>query len=261
MPRFLFPVTASLAAAAALTAGASAQDYYLSGSAGFNFQNDSDNSGALTRDFITGDGMSIAPGTVWPSGSSVDWSTEFDSGVFLAGAFGYSYHSNWRGEIEVSYSEADVDTHTGVNVGGSSIGSADAAVLVTGATPLGMTVADLVADGQGDITTWALSVNGYYDFPIQNSTFDVYVGAGIGLAEVKVEYSPSGIGIIDDSEMGTLFQAMFGASYEINDNMDLFGGYRYRTTGDVETNSILFPTSLDIENDSHILEFGIRLTQ
>ena len=42
------------------------------------------------------------------------------------------------------------------------------------------------------------------------------------------------------------------------DTMEAFGGYRYRMTGDAETNSVLFPTSLDVENNSHVIEAGVR---
>lgn len=245
-------------ACALILSGAASAQTYVSGSAGFNFQNDSDNAGALTRDFATGDGVAVPPGTILPASTDIAWTTEFETGSFLAGALGYRYNDAWRAELEISRTTADVDTHMDVTAGGGAIGAADAAVLITSSAPLGVTVADLVADGQGDITTTAYAVNGYYDFTVQDLPVGFYAGLGVGLAEVKVDYSPSGVAVIDDTEMVSLFQVMLGGTYPVSDTMEAFGGYRYRMTGDAETNSVLFPTSLDVENNSHVIEAGVR---
>jgi opacity protein-like surface antigen len=151
-----------------------------------------------------------------------------------------------------------VDTHTGVTAGGAALGAADAAVLITGAAPLGATVADIVADGQGDITSVGYAVNGYYDLPIQDTPFSAYAGLGLGIAEVDVDYSPSGVAIVDDTEMVGFYQVMVGGSYAISEGVEAFGGYRYRMSQDAETDSVLVPSSLDIENQNHILEVGVR---
>ena len=247
----------SFAALAALSAPAAAQQY-VSGSLGVNMQTDSDNSGAFSRDFVTGDGVAVPPGAVLPAGTAVGWTTEFDTGLFASAAYGYRLNEMFRIEAELSYQSADVDTHTNVQAGGGALGAADAAVLITGSAPLGVTVAGLVADGQGELTSTGLAINGYYDLPIENTPFALYAGAGVGLAEVKVEYAPSGVGIIDDKEMSAFFQAMVGGSYAISDSTSFFGGYRYRAYEDAETDSVLIPASLDIENSSHILELGVR---
>ncbi len=250
-------ILAASAIALAAATGASAQSY-VSGSAGITFQNDSDNAGALTRNFITGDGVAVPAGTALAAGTDIAWTTEFDTGVFVAGAYGYRFNDKFRGELEISYQTADVDSHSNVTAGGGALGGADAAALITGSAPLGVTIANLVADGRGEITTTAYAVNGYYDFEIDGAPLDFYVGAGVGIAEVQVDFSPSGVAIIDDKEAVSLFQVMFGGSFPLSDTTEAFGGYRYRMTGDAETNSVLFPTSLDIENTSHVLEAGIR---
>lgn len=248
---------AASALALITAAGASAQSY-VSGSAGFSLLKDSDNVGALTREFTTGDGVAVPAGTVLASGTEIGWSTEFDNGLFLAGAYGYRFSEKLRGEFEISYVSNDVDGHADVTAGGGALGGADAAALITGSAPLGVTIADLVADGQGDVTTTAYALNLYYDFDFDDAPLDFYAGAGVGLADVSVDFSPSGVVIIDDSETVSLFQLMFGASFPLSDKTEAFGGYRYRMTGDVGTDSSLFPTSLDIENNSHVLEAGIR---
>ena len=247
----------SFAALAALSAPAAAQQY-VSGSVGLNMQTDSDNEGAFSRDFVTGDGVAVPPGAVLPAGTGVGWTTEFDSGLFVSAAYGYRLNEMFRVEAELSYQGADVDTHTDVQAGGSALGAADAAVLITGSSPLGVTVSDLVADGQGDLTSTGLAINGYYDLPIENSPFALYAGAGVGIAEVKVDYSPSGVAIVDDKEMSAFFQAMAGGSYAISDTTAFYARYRYRAYKDAETDSVLIPASLDVENSSHILELGVR---
>ncbi|MGJ3230609.1 MAG: outer membrane protein [Oceanicaulis sp.] len=256
-----------LAAGAALAAAAAAPGFaqqYVSGSAGFNFQADSDNSGAFTRDFVTGDGVAVPAGTTLPSGTALGWTTEFETGLFLAAAYGYRFDAGmanggaFRLEGEISYTSADVDTHTGVTAGGNALGAADAAVLITGSAPLGVTVADLVADGQGDVTSLGYAVNGYYDLPIQGTAFSAYAGLGVGIAEVEVDYSPSATPIVRDTEMVGFYQVMLGGSYAFADGVEGFAGYRFRQSQDAETDSVLVPASLDIENTNHILEVGLR---
>ncbi|WP_421790793.1 outer membrane protein [Hyphobacterium sp.] len=252
---FFKSILAASAATLALAGTASAQNY-VSVSGGFNLQADSGNSGALTRDFVTGNGVAVPAGTTLSQGTPIAWNTEFGTGGFFSGAIGREVIENVRLEFEIAYSSADVDTHTNVTAGGNSIDAADAAVLITGSAPLGVTVGAAVADGRGDISTLSYAVNGFYDIPLE--MFTAYVGAGVGLAEVEVNYAPFGIAIIQDTESVGLFQVMAGASYPLNDTTDLFGGYRFRMAGDAGTNSVLFPTSLDVENNAHVFEFGVR---
>lgn len=253
-------MTTAIALTAGLSGAAVAQQPYVSGSAGFNFQTDSDNAGAFSRDFVTGDGVAVPAGTTLPQGADVGWTTEFDTGLFLSAAYGWRFQENFRVEGEISYTSADVDTHTGVSAGGSALGAADAAVLITGSGPLGVTVEDLVADGQGDITSVGYAVNGYYDFAVRNTPFTAYIGGGVGLAEVEVDYSPSDTAIVEDTEMVGFYQLMAGGSYALSESTEVYGGYRWRQSEDAETESSLIPANLDIENANHIIEAGVRYT-
>ena len=121
MKRLAATTTAAFLAAG-LSAAAGAQQY-VSGSAGFNFQTDSDNSGAFSRGFVTGDGVAVPPGTTLPEGTSVGWTTEFDTGLFLSAAYGWRLNDVFRVEGEISYTSADVDTHKGVTAGGNALGN------------------------------------------------------------------------------------------------------------------------------------------
>ena len=246
---------AAIAATAAFCGTAQADGWYIGGSVGQTSQSDSDNSGT-TGAFTTGnlgDGstLDVADGTDY------GWNTEFDNGTAYSLEAGLRYDSGLRSGIEVTRSGADVDTHTGVMLGGGSIDGVDAAAVAGSPDPLGVTVADVVADGRGDITNTAIFVNAYYDFN-RGGAFQPYVGAGLGYSDVEVKYNPSGIGIIDGSEGKFAYQAKAGASYAFNDSWGVYAEYAYRATEDIELDNQLFPGTLEIENTQHILSLGVR---
>ena len=251
----LIKMTSMLAAGVAISGVAAAQEYYVGGSIGFTQQNDSSNSGS-TGAFTTGnlgDGstLDVAAGT--PYG----WETEFDNGTAFSGEFGARYGSGFRAGVEIVYSQADVDTHTGVTLGGGSIDAVDAAAIAGSPTALGVTVADVVADGQGEITTTGVYANGYYDFN-QGGALQPYLGAGIGFADVSVTYRPSRIAVIDDSETKLAYQIKAGATWQLEGQWELFGEFAYRATEDVELDNQLFPGTLDIENTQNVFSIGAR---
>ena len=253
----LIKTAAALAAGLAIVGAASAQEYYVGGSIGLTQQNDSDNSGT-TGAFTTGnlgDGstLDVAAGT--PYG----WSTEFDGGTAFSGEVGARNGGGFRSGIEIAYSSADVDTHTGVTLGGGSIDAVDAAAIASSPDPLGATVAAVVADGRGDISTTAVFINGYYDFN-QAGALQPYVGAGIGYADVSVTYQPSGISVIDDSEGKLAYQGKAGATWRLDNQWEVFGEYAYRATEDLEFDNQLFPGTLEIENTQNVFSIGARYT-
>lgn len=238
-------VLLSVATGLILSGAAHADGWYVSGAIGTNIQSDSSNSGA-TGAFTTGN---LGDGTTLDvaAGTAYGWETEFDNGTSFSAEVGRTYYNTggYRAGVELVVSNADVDTHTDVSLGGGAIGALDAAAIAGSADPLGVTVADVVADGRGEISQTALFVNGYYDFN-HTGTFRPYVGAGVGFADVEVTYTPSGIGVIDDSETKLAYQVKAGATYAINESWEVFGEYAYRATEDIETNNDLFPGALDV---------------
>jgi len=248
---------AALAAGLVIAGAASAQEYYASGSIGFAQQNDSDNAGS-TGAFTTGNlgddsTLDVAAGT--PYG----WTTEFDNGTAFSGEFGARYGNGFRAGVELVFSQADVDTHTGVTLGGGSIDGVDAAAIAGSPTALGATVAQVVADGQGDVSSTGIFFNGYYDFN-QTGALQPYVGAGIGYSDVSVTYQPSAITVIDDSEGKFGYQFKAGATYRLENQWELFGEYSYRATEDLEFDNQLFPGTLEIENTQNVFSIGARYT-
>lgn len=237
---------------------ASAQDWYAGGSIGLAFQQDSSNAGS-TGAFTTGNGAPVIPfGTAIAAGTPYGWETTFDNGYALAGEFGASYDNGFRSGIELTYTKADVDTHSGVNVAGTVIDGVDAAVLTGSPTQLGATVGAVVASPDGDaIESTSLFANLYYDFN-RSGRISPYLGAGIGYSDVSVTYRPSGVGIIDDSEGKFAYQLKAGATWSLTDQIDIYGEAAYRATDDVELQNQLFPGTLNIENTQTLLSIGAR---
>jgi opacity protein-like surface antigen len=247
-------------AAAALglcVTSASAQNYYGSISAGGVVLNESDNSGAFSSDFLTGTGTTIPNNTLLPAGTGVGWTTEFDTGYTVSAAIGRQFGARLRGEIELAYQSNDVDTHANVQAAAIPLDNEDVGVLISGAPLQGATVGAVVGDGQGSIDTTFLMANLYYDFP-RYGAITPYVGAGAGVGFVNVDYSPSGVGIVDDEDTVLAYQLAAGASYTLNERARLFVQYRYRATEDVETKVDLFAATLDVENRASAVEVGVR---
>jgi len=257
MKKMLLSCAAMLAALAA--APAYAQDYYGSVSIGGVLLQDSSNRGSFSSDFVTGEGTTIPDGVVLPAGTPVGWETEFETGYAVSAAIGRRFGERIRGELEIAYQSNDIDTHSDVSAAGIALDGEDAAVLITGASNLGVSVGDLVDDGSGSVDTAFLMANAYYDFD-EVGGFQPYVGAGVGAGFVNVEYSPSGVGIVDDEDTVLAYQAIAGAAYRISDRFTVFGQYRYRATEDVETDVDLFDATLDVENRASVFEAGLRVS-
>src|SRR5690606_10941923 len=151
-----------------LASSASAQDFYVSGGLGINFQDDTANRGALVSGFTTGQVTGVTPPLSLSAGTPVSWSTQYDDGMFFSLAAGWTFES-FRFEAEYSWTEADIDGHRGVNAGGIDLSAIDAGVLISGNVgDLGVNTAALVADGRGDIDTDTWMLNAYYDFDLGN---------------------------------------------------------------------------------------------
>lgn len=255
---FRIAILALGAASASLALPASAQEWYAGGSVGYVLQNDSSNAGE-TGAFTTGNGAPVIPfGSPIAAGTAYGWDTEFDNGYALSGEFGARYANGFRSGVEVVYSKADVDTHSGVNVAGTVIDGVDAAVLTGSPTQLGATVGQVVATPDGDeIESTSIFANLYYDFN-REGRISPYVGAGLGYSDVSVQYSPSGVGIIDDSKGKFAYQLKAGATLAVSERIDLYGEAAYRATDDVKLENTLFPGTLNIENTQTVFSVGAR---
>jgi opacity protein-like surface antigen len=248
-------LTASLLALVPTGFAHAGEGVYISGSIGAVNQSSSDNEG-VTGAFTTGD---IGDGSTIDvaAGTDYGWNTEFDGGEAFALELGKRYSNGVRLGLEYVNTSADVDTHTGVTLGGGAIGALDAAAIAGAPEPLGVTIADVVADGQGDLKQSAVFLNAYYDFN-SGGMLQPYLGAGVGFSDVKVDYMPSAIQVIDDSETKFAYQGKAGVTIAFDSPLELFGEVAYRATSDVETDNVLFTGTLDIENKQTSFSAGLR---
>lgn len=228
---------------------------YVGVSGGIALPGDSNNSGAFdTTVPATPDFGAI------PADTPLGWRTEFDTGYAINGQVGYAFDNGFRVELEGAYSRYDVDTHTGLTVGGANIDGVDVAVLTRG-TPAATnpTVGAVIADGQGRVSNFGLFGNVFYDIDT-GSSFKPYVGAGAGYQWTDVRYQPSGVDVADDSDGGFAYQLMAGASVALSDNAEVFGQYTWRDrtdTADVPLN--LLPATLGVETGQSIISAGVRV--
>lgn len=138
------------------------------------------------------------------SDSGASGSIDIKNSENFSGAVGTSFLKDTRTELEVSYRSADLSSAYVNGVGSAAVG--------------------------GSVDTWTYLANVYYDF-LDGQPIRPYVSAGIGAA---THSGTINIGGISASANNTEFayQAGLGASYSINKNVSLWGGYRYLGSSD-----------------------------
>ncbi|MCH7649762.1 MAG: porin family protein [Nitrospinae bacterium] len=154
----------------------------------------------------------------------------FDTGFNIGGALGYDY-GEFRAEFEIAYHFWDMDelTISGILPGCPCTGPVD-----------------------GDASALSFMVNGYYDFPVENSPVSPYLGGGIGGAIVTWDIT----GLVDDSDLAFAYQIMAGIGFEINPSTTLTVGYRFFLTEDPEVQ--IFGTDVEFTVESHEFNVGAR---
>ena len=150
----------------------------------------------------------------------------FDPGLVIGGALGYDY-GNIRAEGEIAYHFWDMDeiTFGPLFLGCPCTGPID-----------------------GDASALSFMLNGYYDFPVANSSLAPYLGGGIGVANITVDFAGFG----DDSDVVFAYQFMAGIGFEINPSTTLTVGYRYFATTDPDFDGV------EATVDSHDFSLGAR---
>jgi opacity protein-like surface antigen len=118
----------------------------------------------------------------------------------------------------------------------------------------------LSAPADGDTSSIALMVNGYYDFRMVSPTIVPYVGVGIGGAQVSAKLGDPGFpSIIDDDDMVFAYQFMAGVGFAVNKQVTIDLGYKYFATADPSFEVIgTGGAKLDSEYKSHNVFAGLR---
>ncbi|MBO9397612.1 porin family protein [Shimia sp. R9_2] len=186
---------AALLASTTLAAPAFANDWYVQGSLGYSLADDANHSGI------------IGGGT-----QNVRSDLDDDLAVGISVGRGITSFGNGlslRGEVELSYRSNDV---TAVDFSGNGAGAE--------------------ANPAGDISATYLLGNLIVDVET-SSKFTPYFGAGVGVGffDQDISYG-NGVTIRGDDEVFTA-QLIAGTSYDINEQVALFGDVRYTRGFDV----------------------------
>lgn len=157
-------------------------------------------------------------------------------GFNFGGAVGTRFLKYFRSEIQVSYRQNEVEN---LSLQGES------------------------NNASGHISLLAVMVNGYFDYDL-GIGFVPYIGVGVGWGSVEID-AKSDAGAFTSQVEGEdsvfTYSVMAGASYPINEILDLSLGYRYIATTDPTINSSISAVGarrLDAEFDSHEIVFGLR---
>ncbi len=137
---------------------------------------------------------------------------DLDNTFGLSGAIGRSWGPNSRGELELQYREADIDAF-GIF---------------------------------GDVETWGIFANGYYDFDL-GMAFEPYVMGGLGAM-----VHDASTNFTSNSDTVFAWQVGAGINADLSPQVQYFTGYRYQNGWEAN----LGPVDLDYEN--HEILAGLR---
>lgn len=107
----------------------------------------------------------------------------------------------------------------------------------------------------GHTSALSFMTNGVLSF-LPNKSWHPFVGAGIGMTRVSVDWQASDGKIVDDSDWVFSYQGFAGLSYDLSKNWELNGQYRYFATQDPEYSSSN-GTKFNGEYASHSIMAGI----
>ena len=115
----------------------------------------------------------------------------------------------------------------------------------------------LYLDGSGkgrsaDVKTTGAFLNAYYDFR-RNSAWQPYLGAGLGVAQVRTS---DGLGAVHGHDTGFAYQFKVGVSHPFNDRLTGDLSYRYLRVEDVKIGA--GPASIDGAYDTSAVMVGLR---
>jgi len=157
--------------------------------------------------------------------------TEFKAGYLVNAGAGYDF-GNIRAEGVIHYQDNDIDTFS---ISGVSI-------------PV-----------DGDFSTLAFMVNGYYDFDTGTSV-EPFITGGIGWAQISAnDVSVLGIPIMDDDDSVFAWQIGAGVGFALNEQASLDLTYRYFATSDPTFDVVGGGATVETESGGHNFSLGLRL--
>lgn len=171
------------------------------------------------------------------AGAGITGEYSFDTGYMFGASLGYmpylsspTYANGIAFELELLHRQSDVDSLNTLGVNST---------------------------GSGDLSTTAYLFNLIYNFQT-GTKFTPYLGGGLGWAQVEGP-DATAISFTDNEDSVFAYQGLAGIAYEpeLIPNTVWSLGYRYSATSDAEFSS--GATSVELENQSHNAEVGVKL--
>ncbi len=179
-----------------------------------------------------------------------------------------SYSATNTTVVVPTLTNTNTNTHTNLNIGkgATSVISVTSTNTTTVSSTVRHTDLDVNIATSGDITTWSYMANVWYDFDLGNSRIHPFIGGGIGLAQVDLEYKALAYTMDGaaytyaggDDDWGFAYQLGAGLGYEFDNGMTLTAQYRYFATGEVQA-GLRDQPSFNVESQNFLIGLQIPI--
>ena len=132
---------------------------------------------------------------------------ESESGFSYEGSLGYDFGKRFRVDISYTKSTPGFD--------GTQVGIPD-----------------------GEFSAGSLMLNGYLDFPLEDSKWEPFIGIGIGTSEIDVEEICTVAANTDCTDSVFTFGITGGVSYELNPSTSILGKITYLGFEDINITNL-----------------------
>ena len=132
---------------------------------------------------------------------------EAEPGFSFEGSLGYDFGETFR--VDISY------TNSNPGFDGTPVGIAD-----------------------GNYSAGSFMLNGYLDFPLEDSKWEPFIGVGIGLSEIDVSDLCTAAANTDCTDNVFTFGLSGGVSYALNPSTSILGKVTYLGFGDINITNL-----------------------
>lgn len=153
----------------------------------------------------------------------------FVLGAAVGGDLGH-WMKGLRGEVELAFRNSKFGRGSAAAAITDTVDTAIASVSGYSATLTStLTGTNTFASPSGELRTFTLMANAWYDFDMGND-FTPYIGGGVGYADNELKH-----GLLANGSSGDFaWQLGAGVNYKISDGMSVGVGYRYLDAGEIE---------------------------
>ena len=165
---------------------------------------------------------------------------------------------HFRLETETAYIQHDVDLFRSFGTTNQDLRDSTRGLAFVGSDQRRHSVESIIIGGRGRVEAKATFANGIWNLPVARQFLSPYVGAGIGLAELNVDYRPGGVALVDEERALLAVQLMMGAVFQSSLGTELVFNARYRRMDGADIDTVHLLDGFQIEDETLIGEVGIR---